>query len=428
MSRAQGANALLNLAFETTYGTVPGSGYKKVPFASASLGEQQNLIDSNLLGYGRDPQAPVRDVINNDGDVVIPLDLRNLGYWLKLLLGTPTTTAGVAATGSFAFSAQPATNATITIGATAFTFVAAAPTATQILIGSSLSDTLANAVIALKASVVGAISAQDYAVDITGTVINIVSRTIGTAGNSVTIAASSSPASNATASGATLSGGAATGAQNNVFNSGALSLPSASLEVGLPDVPSYGMNFGLMADKLAIQLQRSGMLNATVSCIAQGETRASSSGAGSPTTQTIEYFTQFSGLIKRDGVPLGNIVSGNFNYMNNLDKVEVIRPDGRIAGCDPAQIDVNGQVVVRFADTALLNLAINNTPIELVFNWTIGAAKSLTILVPTVYLPKPRIAVTGPGAVQAPFAWQAAQNPTSGKSCVVTLVNDIAGY
>ncbi|MBI3674090.1 MAG: hypothetical protein HY245_11895 [Rhizobiales bacterium] len=131
MPRAQGANALLNLAFETTYGTVPGSGFKKVPFVSASLGEQQNLIDSDLLGFGRDPQIPVRDIINNDGDVVVPLDLRNLGYWLKLLLGTPTTTTGVAATGSFTFTAQPTTSATITIGGTAFTFVASGPTATR---------------------------------------------------------------------------------------------------------------------------------------------------------------------------------------------------------------------------------------------------------------------------------------------------------
>jgi hypothetical protein len=428
MARAQGANALLNLAFETAYGSVPGTGFKKVPFVSASLGEQQNLIDSDLLGYGREPQVPARDVINNDGDVVVPLDLRNIGYWLKLLMGAPVVTAGVAASGTITFSAQPATSSTITIGGTAFTFVAANPTGNQILIGATLADTLKNVVIALKASAVGAISAQDYALDLTATIITITSRTVGTAGNSVTLAAGSAPASNGTVSGATLSGGSATGPSNNVFNSGSLALPSASVEVGMPDVPSYGMNFGLMADKMAIQLQRSGMLNATVSCIAQGENRASSSGAGSPTTQIIERFTQFAGLIKRDGVPLGNIVSGTFNYANNLDKVEVIRPDGRIGGIDPAQIVVDGQIVVRFADTDLLNLAINNTPLELVFNWQITAAKSLTILVPTVYLPRPRIAVTGPGAVQATFDYNGAQNATSGRSCVITLVNDISTY
>ncbi len=47
---------------------------------------------------------------------------------------------------------------------------------------------------------------------------------------------------------------------------------------------------------------------------------------------------------------------------------------------------------------------------------------------PTVYLPRPRIAVTGPGAVQATFDYNGAQNASSGKSCVVTLVNDISTY
>ena len=97
MARARGANAVMALAFETTYGTPPGSGFKKVPFVSSQLGEQQDLIASDLLGYGRDPQQPARDVINNDGDVVVPLDLRNFGYWLKLLFGSPTTTQGTAA-------------------------------------------------------------------------------------------------------------------------------------------------------------------------------------------------------------------------------------------------------------------------------------------------------------------------------------------
>lgn len=425
MARAQGANAVLNFAYETSYGAVPGTGFKRLPFVSANIGEQQKLISSDLLGYGRDPQIPARDVIDDEGDIVVPLDLRNFGYWLKLLLGAPTQTVGVAATGSFTFTAQPTASSTITIGGQAITFVSAAPTANQVLIGTSLSDTLANTVYALKSSAVGAISAQDYSLDLTGTIINIVSRTVGTAGNSVTIVAGTSPASNATASGATLAGGAATGPNNNVFVSGGLVLPSSSVEVGLPDVPSFGMNYGLMADKLAIQLQRSGLLNATVSVIAQGENRGNTTLAGSPTAAVIERFTQFMGLIKRDGVPLGSVVSGNLNYANNLDKVEIIRPDGRIGGLDPALLSLGGQIVTRFADTMLLNLAINGTPVELAFNWAINASKSLSVVIHQVYLPKPRLPITGPGAVQATFDWQAAEHPTLQKTSTWTLVNDV---
>jgi hypothetical protein len=188
-----------------------------------------------------------------------------------------------------------------------------------------------------------------YALNLAGTAILIAHKTIGTGGNSFTLAASSSPASNGTPSGATLAGGSASGPYNHIFLSGALALPSAAIEVGMPDVPSYGMNFGAMANALSVQLQRSGLLNATIGIIAQGETRSGSSGAGSPTEAVIERFTQFIGQIRRNGVPLGNVVSGRFNYSNGLDKVEVIRPDGRIAGADPAMLAVNGEIAVRFS-------------------------------------------------------------------------------
>jgi len=429
MARARGANAVMALAFESTYGVPPGSGFKKVPFVSSALGEEQNLIESDLLGYGRDPQQPARDVINNDGDVVVPLDLRNFGHWLKLLLGAPTTTQGVAATGAITFSAQPANNSTITINGTDFTFVNGTPAgADEIKIGATLAETLANAVLALNASTDIDVDDATYIVSIAGTAILITHKTIGTSGNSFTVAASSSPASNGTPSGATLAGGSASGPYNHVFLSGALALPSAAIEVGMPDVPSYGMNFGAMANTLSVQLQRSGLLNATIGIIAQGETRSGSSGAGSPIESVIERFTQFTGQIRRNGVPLGNVVSGRFNYSNGLDKVEVIRPDGRIAGADPAMLAVNGEIAVRFADTAPLDLAVAGTAIELVFEWQIAAGKLLRHTVHNVFLPKPKLPITGPTGVQASFSWQASEHPSLQTTCAVTLINDVASY
>lgn len=61
MARAQGARALMALAFETTYGTPPESGFPKMAFASTSLGAEQPLLNTELLGFGRDPLAPIKD-------------------------------------------------------------------------------------------------------------------------------------------------------------------------------------------------------------------------------------------------------------------------------------------------------------------------------------------------------------------------------
>ena len=53
MARAQGARAQMALAFETTYGMPPASGFIKMPFASTTLGAEQPLQTSELLGYAR---------------------------------------------------------------------------------------------------------------------------------------------------------------------------------------------------------------------------------------------------------------------------------------------------------------------------------------------------------------------------------------
>ena len=313
MARARGANAIMCAAYEATYGVAPVSGYRKLPFVSSALGDEQNLIAGDLLGYGREPLPPSRDVVNNDGDAVVPVDLRNFGYWLKLLMGAPTS------------------------------------------------------------------------VDNSGVL-------------------------------------------THTFVSGALTLPSMAIEIGMPEVPSYGMNVGVRANTMKIQLQRSGLLNATMSLIAQGETKATTSGAGTPTEAAIERFSQFMGEIKRNGSVLGHIVSAELMYSNNLDKVETIRPDGRIEDADPAMVAVTGSVNVRFADTVLLDQATSGDPCELSFGWAIDADNSLLFTVHSAFLPKPKTPIQGPGGIQAAFAWQAAKDPTLLKTCTAVLINDVAAY
>ena len=220
MARAQGARAQMALAFENTYGTSPATGYTQMPFATASLGAEQPLLSNELLGYGRDPLAPILDAVTADGSVVVPIDTEAFGFWLKGAFGTPVTTG--------------------------------------------------------------------------------------------------------------------TGPYTHVFTSGNWSLPSLSIETGLPEVPSYAMYGGCVVDKIGWQMARSGLLTANVDLIAQGETLATNSGAGTPAPVTLKRFGHFNGSLTRNGADIGNIVGADLSYANNLDRVETIRADGKIDGADPS--------------------------------------------------------------------------------------------
>jgi hypothetical protein len=312
MARAQKARAQLATAFETIYGMPPASGYFKMPFASASLGSEQPLLSSELLGYGRDPLPPVLDAFTAEGDIVVPVDLRAFGMWLKGAFVAPITTG--------------------------------------------------------------------------------------------------------------------TGPYNHEFRSGSWSLPSLAIELGMPEVPHFGMNAGCVVNTLSWQMKHAGLLTATIGLIAQGETVGAATGAGTPTDWAISRFGQFNGAVKRNGASLGNVVSAQVNYTNNLDRIETIRADGKIDGADPSIAALTGQIVVRFADQTLLNQAVAGTAAELEFSFIKSASESLTFTVHAVFLPKPKLAVQGPQGVQATFTWQAARDSALGRMCTAVLINDVESY
>jgi len=142
----------------------------------------------------------------------------------------------------------------------------------------------------------------------------------------------------------------------------------------------------------------------------------------------LQRFGHFNGAITRDGAALGNIVSAEITYANNLDRVETIRSDGRIDGADPSIAALTGRIEVRFADQVLVDQAINGDPCELSFAYSLPSGESLTLTAHAVYLPRPRIEIAGPQGIQATFDWQAARDTSLGRMCTVTLVNDVEAY
>ena len=286
-----------------------------------------------------------------------------------------------------------------------------------------MSATLTQLASDLNASANASINVASYAA--ASPVFNITYKTVGAAGNAFTLA-SGNP--NAVASGATLSGGG----YNHVFISGAASLPSFTAEVGHLNVPAYGLNTGCMLESLAMDFQRSGGSKATLKIFAQGEVINTSSGGGTPTTRSYKPFSQFNGVIKRNGVALANITGAKFTYSNGLQTVPSLRSDALIDAIDPSIITANGTLDLRFADMTLLNDAISGNAIELQLQYQFPNLDGNNFLLNwtfhSVYLPKPKMQISGPGGVQAAFNWEAAYNDSLSKSVTVTLKNDVSAY
>ena len=206
MARAYGSSAHLLMKRETVYGQAATGNYIRMPFNRCNLGSEQGLIDDPVLGQGRDPLAPLQDVINDEGDIVLPVDPRYLGLWLTGLFGDPDTT-----------------------------------------------DNL-------------------------------------------------------------------DGSWDHEFASGGDDLPSYTLEVGMPKVPAFFRHAGVKLNSIALEFTRSGPAAATVSAIAQGETRFGTTQGGTPTSLTFSRISQFQGSIKRAGSPVGNLTGGTVTYSNNLER------------------------------------------------------------------------------------------------------------
>jgi hypothetical protein len=298
------------LAFESVYGTAPATGYRTVPFASTTLGSEQPLIASELLGQGRDPLAPIKDAVTADGDVVVPIDVENLGLWLKAAFGAPVTSG--------------------------------------------------------------------------------------------------------------------TTPKTHTFQSGNWTLPSMAIETAMPEVPRYAMYTGCVCDQLSWQMARSGLLTATARLVAQGKASRPPRPRHADVVGAAAV-RAFQRAITRNGSPLGNVIR-QVTYSNGLDRIETIRSDGKIEGADPGMAALTGRVEVRFADSTLITQAIDGTPCELVFAWSLGANASFTFTAHAVYLPRPRIEIPGPQGIQATFDWQAARATSPARMCTAVLVNTVATY
>ncbi|MBK8211480.1 MAG: hypothetical protein IPK78_17560 [Rhodospirillales bacterium] len=421
--RAYGADATLKACRETTYGVVPLSGYRSLDFKSCDLSSEQPLGDDPLLGRGRNAQDPYRGLITDEGRIEIPLDLRGSGFWLTGLFGNPAVTQTKAA-GYVALSSQPAANSTITLNGVTWTFVIGTPSGNQTQIGASIDATLSALASNLNGSADVQVAKCTYTANAADDRLDIQFDTAGTAGNSFTLAASAN--SNGTVSAATLTGGG----YRHEWLSGSDAIPSYTFEIGHPQLvtPVFFRHLGTVMESLAFEMGREGPANGTVQLVAQGEEKVTSTIDATPDTFALKRFSQGRGSIKRGGSPLAGVTGGNLTFSNNLERVRVIRDDGKIEAAEPTIATCSGAMTLRFDGATLVAEAANSEPVPLTYGFTMAEGWELTFELLRVFLPKPKYAISGPGGVEASFDWRAAYDDSAGTMLRARLLNDVASY
>jgi hypothetical protein len=310
MPRAIGANCRLLTFPEATYGTAPGGNWRRMPFLSCDLGAEQPLLDADVIGIStnRDPAAPFLDGVTVQGQAVVPLDIVNIGHWLRLLLGLPTTT--------------------------------------------------------------------------------------GSAPNFV-----------------------------HTYGSGAATLPSNSIEIGYPDVPSYDVCTGVRADTMEIDFSPTGLATASVGLMGQGSQRSGTSAGGTPTTAAYTAFHKAQGSITMDEADLAQVTGARLSYANSMEMVRTIRADRKVEGVDPGIARATGQITLRFESVDLLAQAQIGAPAEFAFAFTIDEHRSLTFTLHQVYLALAKTPIEGPAGVEASFEFRAAFNAAATRMMTAELRN-----
>ena len=171
-----------------------------------------------------------------------------------------------------------------------------------------------------------------------------------------------------------------------------------------------------------------GPANGTVQVVAQGEEKASATIDATPDAFALKRFSQGRGFIKRGGVPLAGVTGGSLTFSNNLERVRVIRDDGKIEAADPTIATCTGAMTVRFDGATLVAEAANGDPVVVEYGFTMAEGWSLSFELFRVFLPKPKYAVSGPGGVEASFDWRAAYDESAATMLRARLLNDVASY
>ena len=207
------------------------------------------------------------------------------------------------------------------------------------------------------------------------------------------------------------------------------SQPSLVLEQQYPDIPAYEMFNGCKVNKFSFTYGGDTELTANIDILGAKRTVGAAPFASPLTALPLLKFSNFQGTIEEAGVQLAIVTEASLTADFGLDgNTYTIGGNGCRTDLPEGMLQVSGSIKAFFADTVLLNKAVNNTKSSLKFKFTSGT-HSLQFFMEEVIFQQ-----TSPGIesekgiyINLPFT-AFCDSGAGGSAIVATLVNGYASY
>jgi hypothetical protein len=389
MTQAKGALTKVVIDFETAFGADPSSvDGIVVPFNYPfDLGGSRPLKEANNTNRGRrDAGAPFYGQFDVKGGCTIPVDQVGIGYWLRALLGAPTT-------------------------------------------GTPHADTLDNAAAVDKvgdfvglpisghAFVAGETVVIDGTTHYDGTFVIYSKTTNEIVIPSLYVAETFAGTETVTS-----------GTYTHVFKPAA-AVESMVVEKQFTNISQYLKNNGVKLNKFDMDFGGDGELVAKLDFVGADETPSGTPYDASPTTLTFSRFHNMQASIKEGGATVATVQSGKFTISNDLDTGGYVIDGSGGKRCDVAEGEalVSGSLKLMFESLAFLNKGLNGTESSLEIKFTSGLY-SLTFLFEEVQYEYKGVSILKGGIWVEPTFQAFYEDGAGAAVTTVTLVNNYASY
>lgn len=393
MAQAKGSSGQLLIYKEDSYNTAPGSiSALSMPFKSTELSGSRNLNDSEMMSGNRNAKAP--DYGNNDvsGTIVVPIDLRAIGWWLTGLVGVPTTTQQAAKSINNGEPAVDRSGGVVGIPVTSHGYQAGESVTIAATTNYNGTYTVLSSSTTHEVRITASYSAETFGAD-------------------DTIRAAR---------------------YTHVFKvDDTDSLYSYGIEQGYTDIAQYQLFTGCKLGKFSFETggDKSELFMSIDVMGAIENALSGTSVDGTPTTINLSKFGNFEASISEGGSPAANVKSLSLSLDNKLDGDTFVLGDGGVRGSINEGIaSPSGEMTAMFENATLYNKAVNGTESSLSLVFTKGVY-SLTFAVDELIYERKGPSITTPSGIWLSCPFRGYYSDDADASCIkVTLVNDVSAY